>query len=206
MILSFHKRKQNTRTRLKAGIPKHGKERYSANRILPLRLGHTSLNQLYIQKCITQYTKYITTRRTDDQRSHYLTWACGSIRQIKTKPCWGLLVFYFLSWFYEAYLINDPTIIKTSNSGSCNRKDMIFSHTISGFPYRDFRCFYQCEIFLSHTPIPALPKHKKTNSRTSATCLPHVVPWSQINVKMTSPWFISAYSGCSGSLFHVFSI
>ena len=27
-------------------------------------------------------------------------------------------------------------------------------------PDRDFRCFYPCEIFLSHTPIPALGKDK----------------------------------------------
>ena len=25
---------------------------------------------------------------------------------------------------------------------------------------RDFRCFYLCEIFLSHTPVPALGKDK----------------------------------------------
>ena len=35
-------------------------------------------------------------------------------------------------------------------------------------PDRDFRCFYPCEIFLSHTPLPALGKDK-TNSRTLAS-------------------------------------
>ena len=33
---------------------------------------------------------------------------------------------------------------------------------------RDFRCVYPCEIFLSHTPVPARGKDKKTNSRTLA--------------------------------------
>ena len=32
---------------------------------------------------------------------------------------------------------------------------------ISRTPDRDFRCFYPCEIFLSHKPIPALGKDKK---------------------------------------------
>ena len=33
-------------------------------------------------------------------------------------------------------------------------------------PDRDFCCFYSCEIFLSHTPVPAIRKDKKLNSRT----------------------------------------
>ena len=37
---------------------------------------------------------------------------------------------------------------------------------ISRTPDRDFRCFYPCEIFLSHTPIPALGKDiKRTAAR-----------------------------------------
>ena len=43
-----------------------------------------------------------------------------------------------------------------------------FSHT----PDRDFRCFYLCEIFISHTPVPTLGKAKKR----SAARWPHVNP------------------------------
>ena len=44
--------------------------------------------------------------------------------------------------------------------------------SISRTPDRDFRFFHPCEIFLSHTPIPALGKDKK---RTVARW-PHVDP------------------------------
>ena len=68
----------------------------------------------------------------------------------------------------------------------------VFSHTRSKFP-----------LFLatlSHIPVPALWKDKKW----TAAPWPHVYPWRHCNVKMTSPHRISAYSGFSGSLFHVF--
>ena len=46
----------------------------------------------------------------------------------------------------------------------------------------------------------------KINSHMSASCWPHVDPCHHCNVKMASPCQISAYSGFSGSLFHVFPI
>ena len=67
-------------------------------------------------------------------------------------------------------------------------------------PDRYFRCFYPCEIFISHKLIPALRKDKK---RTAARWL-HVELLRHCYVKMTSTCHISAYSGFSGSLFHVF--
>ena len=79
----------------------------------------------------------------------------------------------------------------------------ILGHSfLSRTPDRHFRCFYPCEIVLSHTPIPAIGKYKK--NRTAAR-LPHVDPWRHCFVIMTSPCRISAYSGFSGSLFHIFS-
>ena len=50
--------------------------------------------------------------------------------------------------------------------------------SFSRTPDRDFRCFYPCEIFLSHTPIPALGKGKK---RTAARH-PHVGRMSILDV------------------------
>ena len=37
----------------------------------------------------------------------------------------------------------------------------LFEDLDSRTPDRDFRCFYPCEIILSHTPVPALGKGKK---------------------------------------------
>ena len=76
-----------------------------------------------------------------------------------------------------------------------------FSHTKSGFTL-----FYPCEIILSlsHIPVPALGKDKKTNSRTSAARRLHVDPWRHWNIKMRSPCRISAFSGFSRSLFLCF--
>ena len=56
-------------------------------------------------------------------------------------------------------------ILTISNWLAC---EIDFSRT----PDLDFRCFYPCEIFLSHTPIPALGKDKK---RTAARW-PYVDP------------------------------
>ena len=67
---------------------------------------------------------------------------------------------------------------------------------LSRTPDQDFRCF------LSHIPVPA--REKKT--KRTAAHRPHVNPWSHWNVKMMSPCRISAYSGFSGSIFHVFPI
>ena len=69
----------------------------------------------------------------------------------------------------------------------------IFTHTSSGFPL----------FFLSHIPVPALVKDKKQThfGRTLAACR----SMTSFHDKMTSPCRISAYSGFSCSLFHVFS-
>ena len=68
------------------------------------------------------------------------------------------------------------------------------------------------KFFLSHPhthnsynlPNPALRNDKKL----TAACSPYVDPWRHCEVKMTvtSPWHITAYSGFSGSLFHLFLI
>ena len=73
-------------------------------------------------------------------------------------------------------------------------------------PDQDFHYFYTCEIILSHIPVPARGKDEKTNSSVSTARLPHVDPLCHCNVKMTSSCRISANSGFSGSLFHVFQI
>ena len=41
-------------------------------------------------------------------------------------------------------------------------------------PDRDFRCFNPSDIILSHMPVSARGKDKKTNSRTSAARWPQV--------------------------------
>ena len=61
------------------------------------------------------------------------------------------------AWFIKFFLAPDI--------GGCKRN--IHSCT----PDRDFRCFYPCEIFLSHTPIPVLAKDKKQ----TATRWPHAI-------------------------------
>ena len=70
-------------------------------------------------------------------------------------------------------------------------KKLIFSHTRLGFP-----------LFLpmSQISVPARGKDKKTNSRTPAAHWPHVDPLN-INITMTSPCHISAYSGFSRNVF-----
>ena len=67
-----------------------------------------------------------------------------------------------------------------------------YSHT----PDWDSRRFYPCEIFLFHTPVPALGKDK---NRTAAHCL-HVDLWLHY-AKMTSSCHISAYLGLFSSVF-----
>ena len=42
-------------------------------------------------------------------------------------------------------------------------------------PDRDFRCFYPCEIFLSHILIPALGKDKKEQPHAGPTSIPEVI-------------------------------
>ena len=73
---------------------------------------------------------------------------------------------------------------------------MCISHTSD----RDFRCFYPCEIFLSHIPAIARGKDKVL----TVARWPHVDRDVIIIVKITSPCSITAYAGFSVSLFHVF--
>ena len=81
-----------------------------------------------------------------------------------------------------------------------NEPKMTPSLSLSRTPDRDFRCFYPSEKFLSHFSVPACGKNKKQ----TAACWPNVYVWRHCNVKMTSPYRISAYLGFSGSLFHIF--
>ena len=48
---------------------------------------------------------------------------------------------------------------------------MIFSRT----PDRDFRCFYTCEIILSHIPVPASGKHKKEQPHAGRTSILDII-------------------------------
>ena len=74
----------------------------------------------------------------------------------------------------------------------CVLADMIiFAHQI------DFRCFYPCEIILTY---PYQPMGKIKNKQAD------VGRMSICDVKITSPTRISAYSGFSGSIFHVIPI
>ena len=51
-------------------------------------------------------------------------------------------------------------------------------------PDRDFRCFYPCEIFLSHIPVTALGKDKKR----IAACHPHAGGTSLRDVIVMLKW------------------
>ena len=64
---------------------------------------------------------------------------------------------------------------------------------------RNFRCFYTCEIILSHIPVPAHGKDKWTAARW-----PHVDSWRHCNVKITSPCHVSVYFGFSWESFSCF--
>ena len=70
---------------------------------------------------------------------------------------------------------------------------------LSRTPDRDFRCFFPCEIIISH--IYLYQSVGKIKKRTAARW-PHVPPWRHCNVKMTSPCLISAYFKFSGNPFH----
>ena len=47
----------------------------------------------------------------------------------------------------------------------------IFSRT----PDQDFGCFYPCEIFLSHTPAPALGRDKNKQSHAARTWIRDII-------------------------------
>ena len=60
--------------------------------------------------------------------------------------------------------------------------------------------------YLSHTyPYQPVGKIRKEQPHISLTLAARVDPWRHCNVKVTSPCRISANSGFSGSLFHVFA-
>ena len=65
-------------------------------------------------------------------------------------------------------------------------------------PYQDFRCFYPCEIILSHIPVPGRGK-KRTAARR-----PHAGRTSIRGVFEMFKLRFSANSGFSGFFFHVF--
>ena len=79
----------------------------------------------------------------------------------------GLIFYLFHVDLNEATDIDDKLNIKAHIKSNqtpevrpgLTTKDV--SESFSPIPDQDFRCFYPCEIFLSHIPLPALGKDKK---------------------------------------------
>ena len=135
----------------------------------------------------------------------------GSFEHPTHKLCSNWWIRKYLQFYAQKFCLSKPMICMGLIAARNLKKTCLFgfwssqtwtSLYFSRTPDRDFRCFYPCEMFLTHTSVPALGKDKKG---TAAHWL-HVDPWRRCNVKMTSPCRISVYSGFSGSLFHVFSI
>ena len=95
----------------------------------------------------------------------------------------------------ERLLMGGKELYQTNKQNHIG-KGLHYSQT----PDRDFLRFYPCEIILFYLKYLYQPVGKIRNEK------PHAgrTSFHHCDVKMTSPCHISAYSGFSGSIFHVF--